>query len=379
MEVKLMPTLATTVDGIKLKNPFIIGSGPPGTNLNVIAKAFKEGWGAVIAKTVSLDASKVVNVSPRYAKLMARDGDEVSGWENIELISDRPFKIWLDEFKKCKDQFPDGILIASIMEEYNRDAWIEIVQRCQEAGVDGFELNFSCPHGLPERKMGAAMGQDCDVLEEVCAWVMGAAKKPVWAKMTPNITHIEDPSRAALAAGCQGISAINTIRCVMGINLETLRPEPSVEGYTTPGGYSSKAVRPIALRMVMEIAMLIRQEFPGRSLSGIGGIETGGDAAQFILAGADTCQVCTGVMKFGYECVKPMCDDLLAFMDKHKFETLADFKGKSLPYFTTHADLVAKQAQRKAAQKAAPKKVVAADGEWSGDSFVQQSDALSRG
>jgi dihydropyrimidine dehydrogenase (NADP+)/dihydropyrimidine dehydrogenase (NAD+) subunit PreA len=374
-----MPTLATTVDGITLKNPFIIGSGPPGTNLNVIAKAFKEGWGAVIAKTVSLDASKVINVSPRYAKLMAHDGEEVSGWENIELISDRPFKIWVEEFKKCKDQFPDGVLIASIMEEYNRDAWIEIVERCQDAGVDGFELNFSCPHGLPERKMGAAMGQDCDVLEEVCAWVVGAAKKPVWAKMTPNITHIEDPSRASLQAGCQGISAINTIRCVMGINLDTLRPEPSVEGYTTPGGYSSKAVRPIALRMVMEIAVLIQKEFPGRSLSGIGGIETGGDAAQFILAGADTCQVCTGVMKFGYECVKPMCDDLLAFMDKHKFETLADFKGKSLPFFTTHADLVGKQAQRKAAQKAAQKKVVTADGEWSGDSFVQQSDALSRG
>jgi len=374
-----MPTLATTVDGLKLKNPFIIGSGPPGTNLNVIGRALKEGWGAVIAKTVSLDASKVINVSPRYAKLMAHDGEEVTGWENIELISDRPFKIWVEEFKKCKDMFPDGVLIASIMEEYSKDAWVEIVERCQDAGVDGFELNFSCPHGLPERKMGAAMGQDCDILQEVCGWVMGAAKKPVWAKMTPNITHIEDPSRAALSAGCQGVSAINTIRCVMGINLDTLRPEPSVEGYSTPGGYSSKAVRPIALRMVMEIALLIRQEFPGRSLSGIGGIETGGDAAQFVLAGADTLQVCTGVMKFGYECVKPMCEELLAFMAKHKFETLADFKGKSLPFFTTHADLVLRQADRKAVQKAAAqKKTVSADGEWSGDSFVQQSDALSK-
>src|ERR1051325_10405075 len=139
----------------------------------------------------------------------------------------------------------------------------------------------------------------------------------------------------------------------MGVNLETLRPEPTVEGYTTPGGYSSKAVRPIALRMVMEIATMIRAEFPGRSLSGLGGIESGEDAAQFILLGSDTVQVCTGVMKFGYECVKPMCDQLLAFMAKHKFETLADFKGKSLPYFTTHADLVKKQTARKAAQKAA--------------------------
>jgi dihydropyrimidine dehydrogenase (NADP+)/dihydropyrimidine dehydrogenase (NAD+) subunit PreA len=376
-----MPTLAMTVDGLNLPNPFVIASGPPGTNLNVITKAFKEGWGAVIAKTVSLDASKVINVTPRYAKLYSSDRSEVIGWENIELISDRKFEIWLDEFKKCKDQFPDRVLIASVMEEYRKDAWIEIIERCEGAGVDAFELNFSCPHGLPERKMGAAMGENPEILEEVCGWVMGAAKKPVWAKMTPNVTHIEDPSRAALRAGCTGISAINTIRSVMGVDLETLRPEPSVEGCTTPGGYSSRAVKPIALRMVMEIAQLIRHEFPGRSLSAIGGVESGRDAAEFILLGADTVQVCTGVMKFGYEHVKPMCEELLAFMAKHRFETPADFKGKSLDFFTTHADLVKRQAERKAAQKAAvdAKKMVAADGEWSGENFVKQSDALARG
>src|SRR5258708_610680 len=374
-----MPTLATTVDGLKLPNPFIIGSGPPGTNLSVINRAFREGWGAVIAKTVSLDSSKVGNVTPRYAKLLSNDKQEIFGWENIELISDRPFSIWHDEFKKCKDAFPEGVLIASIMEEYQKDAWIEIVERCQDAGVDAFELNFSCPHGLPERKMGAAMGQNPEILEEVCGWVSSVAKKPVWAKMTPNITHIEEPTRAALRGGVQGVSAINTIRSVMGVNLDTLRPEPNVEGYTTPGGYSSKAVRPIALRMVMEIATMIRKEFPGRTLSVLGGIENGGDAAQFILLGSDTVQVCTGVMKFGYECVKPMCEELLAFMEKHKFETPADFKGKSLDYFTTHADLVRRQTERKAAQKAAAaKKVVTSDGEWTGDEFVKQSDALSR-
>jgi dihydroorotate dehydrogenase subfamily 1 len=378
-----MPTLTTTVDGLTLPNPFIIGSGPPGTNLNVIARAFREGWGGVIAKTVSLDSSKVVNVSPRYAKLHSNDG-EIIGWENIELISDRPFKIWLEEFKKCKDMFPDRILIASIMEEFNKDAWCEMVERCEEAGVDAFECNFSCPHGLPERKMGAAMGENPDILKEVVGWVMSAAKKPVWAKMTPNVTRIEDPSRAALAAGANGIAAINTIRSVCSVNLDTLRPEPNVEGYTTPGGYSSKAVRPIALRMVMEVAKLIQSEFPGRSISAIGGVETGEDAAQFILLGGDTVQVCTGVMKFGYGMVKPMCDQLLAFMEKHQFETLADFKGKSLEYFTTHADLVRRQTERKAAQKAAAdaeaaaKNMVASDAEWSGDDFVKQSQALAR-
>lgn len=379
--ITAMPTLATVVDGLRLPNPFVIASGPPGTNLSVINRAFREGWGAVVAKTVSLDASKVVNVSPRYSKLIARDNDEVIGWENIELISDRRFSVWLDEFKRCKDQNPDGVLIASIMEEYRKDAWMEIVERCQDAGVDAFELNFSCPHGLPERKMGSAMGENPDLLEEVTGWVMSAAKRPVWAKMTPNITRIEDPSRAALRAGCHGISAINTLRSVMGVNLETLRPEPTVEGYSTAGGYSSRAIRPIALRMVMEVAQMVRSEFPGRSVSGIGGIETGQDAAQFLLMGADTVQVCTGVMKFGYERIKSMYEELLSFMEKHNFQRIEDFKGHSLAYMTTHADLVARHAERKKGERVMGQKkemALGSDAEWSGDLFVRQSDALSR-
>ena len=373
-----MADLTTTVDGLTLPNPLVIGSGPPGTNANVIGKAFDEGWGGVICKTVSLDASKVVNVSPRYGRLRTAESKEIIGWENIELISDRPFETWIDEFKQIKDNYPERVLIASIMEEFRQEAWIEIVERCQDAGVDAFECNFSCPHGLPERRMGSAMGENPEILKEVCGWVTGAAKVPVWAKMTPNVTHIEDPTRASLAAGCHGISAINTIRSVIGVNLETLRPEPSVEGFTTPGGYSCKAVMPIALRMCMEIARLIRGEFPGRSLSGIGGVESGKDAAQFILLGCDTVQVCTHVMKVGYRCVHQMLDELAAFMDAHKFHTLADFRGHSLQYFTTHYDLVERQA---AARKAAKteSQAIRADHEWRGDDFVRQTDALSRG
>jgi dihydropyrimidine dehydrogenase (NADP+)/dihydropyrimidine dehydrogenase (NAD+) subunit PreA len=377
----IMATLETTVNGLKLPNPFVIGSGPPGTNANVICKALEEGWGAVICKTISLDAGKVVNVQPRYARLRSRQSGEIYGWENIELISDRSFETWLDEFKQVKDKFPDGVLIASIMEEYNRDAWHEIVERCQDAGCDAFELNMSCPHGLPERKMGAAMGENPDILLEVCGWVMEVAKRPVWAKMTPNVTHVEDPSRAALRAGCHGISAINTIRSVLGVDLDTLRPEPTVEGYTTLGGYSCQAVMPIALRMCMEIAKLIKEEFPERTLSGIGGIETGNDAAQFILLGCDTVQVCTGVMKFGYAIVKEMQDQLLAFMDKHRFERLENFKGHSLQFFTTHADLVKRQTEARAAKKAEHdrQKMIKSDEEWQGEDFVKQTDALSRG
>ena len=377
-----MANLSTTVNGLKLPNPFVIASGPPGTNASVIGKAFDEGWGAVICKTVSLDASKVVNVQPRYGRLRTAESKEIIGWENIELISDRPFETWIEEFKEVKDKYPEGVLIASIMEEYRKDAWVEIVERCQAAGVDAFECNFSCPHGLPERRMGSAMGENPEILEEVCRWVMSAAKVPVWAKMTPNVTHIEDPTRAALKAGCEGVSAINTIRSVIGVDLETLRPEPSVEGYTTPGGYSCKAVLPIALRMCMEIAQVIKKEFPGRTLSGIGGVESGNDAAQFILLGADTVQVCTYVMKVGYRCIHDMVKELSAFMDRHGFKTLADYKGHSLQYFTTHYDLVHRQTEaRKAAKAAAAKdgKVVKADHEWRGEDFVKQTDALARG
>src|SRR5688500_9777654 len=376
-----MATLETTVNGLKLPNPFVIGSGPPGTNANVIGKAFDEGWGAVVAKTISLDASKVINVAPRYARLKTETSKEIYGWQNIELISDRPFSVWIDEFKQLKDKYPDRIVIASIMEEYNKDAWVEIVERCQDTGIDAFELNFSCPHGLPERKMGAAMGQDCNIMEEVCRWVMGAANVPVWAKLTPNVTHIQDGCEAALRAGCQGVSAINTLLCVTSVDLDPLRPEPTVEGYTTPGGYSCTAVRPIALRMVKECAETIRDKFPnqGKSLSAIGGIESGKDAAQFILLGGDTVQVCTGVMKLGYDMVKRMKDELLSFMAQHNFERIEDFRGHSLQYFTTHADLVKRQAEAKAAAKAKANGMVTKDNEWHGDNFVKQSDALARG
>ena len=370
-----MPTLETTVDGLRLPNPFIIASGPPGTNGKVIGRALDEGWGAVVCKTVCLDSERIINVQPRYGLMRGQPtveepAGEIFGWENIELISDRPIETWIDEFKRLKDSHPEGVLIASIMEEYNRDAWHEIVTRCEEAGVDALELNMSCPHGLPERRMGSAMGEDPEVLEEVCGWVMQVATRPVWVKLTPNVTRIEEPARAALRAGCQGISAVNTIRCVIGVDLDTLRPEPTVEGYSTMGGYSGPAIRPIALRMCAEVAGVMRDEFPHRSLSGIGGIETGAHAAEYILLGCNTVQVCTGVMKMGYRCVAEMKAQLWKFMDQHKFERLDDFRGRSLPFLTSHAALVERQASVRRTRQA--------DSHWNGD-IVSQSDALSRG
>jgi dihydroorotate dehydrogenase subfamily 1 len=338
------PDLSIVVNGMKFENPFVLGSGPPGTNARVIAKSFDLGWGGCVIKTISLDASKVVNTAPRYAKLRSRETGEVVGFENIELISDRPFDVWIKELRQLKKDYPSKMLIASIMEEYRRDAWHEIVNRVQDTGVDAFELNLSCPHGLPERKMGMAMGEDPSICEEVVGWVKEVSKIPVWAKMTPNVTDPTAPAGAAVRAGADGISLINTILSVTGVDLTTLRPLPTVEGYAVPGGYSGQAVRPIALRQVMEVA----RHFPSVTVSGIGGIETGADAAQFILLGSHTVQICTGAMLRGYEIIDELKRDLAKIMADHKFEKVADMVGKSLPYFTTHADLVARQKAAKA-------------------------------
>lgn len=341
----MTPSLGIEVHGrMRFENPFLLASGPPGTNAKVIAKSFDLGWGGVVIKTISLDASKVINTAPRYGKLRAREQGEVVGFENIELISDRPFDTWLDELRQLKKAYPHKVLIASIMEEYRREAWHEIVRRVQETGVDGFELNLSCPHGLPERKMGMAMGEDPALVAEVCGWVREVATIPVWAKMTPNVGHVVEPASAAVQAGVHGISAINTILCVVGIDLRSLRPLPTVEGHSVPGGYSGQAVRPIALRQVMEIARAL----PGVPVSGMGGIETGRDAAEFLLLGAHTVQVCTGAMLRGYEIIAELKDDLARFMAEHEFTDLRQFIGRSLPFFSTHRDLVARQKQARA-------------------------------
>ncbi len=366
----MQPSLSILVnDRIQFDNPFMLASGPPGTNGKVIAKSFDLGWGGVVIKTISLDSSKVINTAPRYGKLRSRETGEVIGFENIELISDRPFDIWLDELRQLKKNYPKHVLIASIMEEYRRDAWHEIVRRVQETGVDGFELNLSCPHGLPERKMGMAMGENPDLVNEVCGWVKEVATLPVWAKMTPNVGHVTEPAGAALKAGVDGISAINTILSIIGIDMKTLRPMPTVEGYTVPGGYSGQAVRPIALRQVMEIA----RAFPGVTLSGMGGIETGADAAQFLLLGSHTVQVCTGAMLRGYEIIAELKADLSKFMVDHEFTDLRQVIGKSLGFFSTHADLVSRQKQAKADRAVASNR----DAEtWKG-AIARETEALT--
>ena len=366
--------LSITVNGMKFDNPFVLGSGPPGTNGKVIARSYDLGWGGMVCKTFSLDASKVINTAPRYAKHRGRASEEVIGFQNIELISDRPYQDWLDDLTQLKKQYPNKILIASIMEEYNKDTWQRITREVQDTGVDGFELNLSCPHGLPERKMGMAMGENPDIVEEVVGWVKQVSRLPVWAKMTPNVGSPTVPAAAALRGGADGIAMINTILSVTGIDLKTLRPLPTVEGYSVPGGYSGQAVRPIALRQVMEVA----RANPGVEISGIGGIETGTDAAQFMLLGASTVQVCTGAMLRGYEIISELKEELAKFMTDQKFTNLREFVGKSLPYFTTHHDLVDRQKAARDAKEAARAKKNPMDVEtWKGDIAKETSTLVT--
>lgn len=367
--------LSIVVNGLKFENPYLLASGPPGTNGKVIAKSYDLGWGGMVCKTFSLDASKVINTAPRYAKLRGRASEEVIGFENIELISDRPYEHWIDDLTQLKKSYPTKMLVASVMEEYSKAAWQRIVREVQATGIDAFELNLSCPHGLPERKMGMAMGENPDIVEEVVGWVKEVSKVPVWAKMTPNVGNPTVPAAAALRGGADGISMINTILSVIGIDLKTLRPLPTVEGHSVPGGYSGQAVRPIALRQLMEVA----RANPGVEISGMGGIETGLDAAQFFLLGASTVQVCTGAMLRGYEIIDGLKEELAKFLVDHKFENLRQVVGKSLPYFTTHHDLVDRQKQARESKESARAKVgTGRDVEtWKGEIAKETNDLVT--
>ncbi|HLA13126.1 MAG TPA: NAD-dependent dihydropyrimidine dehydrogenase subunit PreA [Pyrinomonadaceae bacterium] len=362
--------LSINVNGMKFPNPFLLGSGPPGTNARVIAKSFDAGWGGAVAKTISLECAKVVNVVPRYGKLRSNISGEVIGFENIELISDRPIEVWLDEFRQIKKEYPDHFLIASVMEEYEKSRWQELTRMVQETGVDAFELNFSCPHGMTERRMGSEMGEHPDLTEEVTRWVTEVATVPVWAKMTPNITNIKEPSLAAVKGGAVGISAINTILSVIGVDLETLRPMPTVEGHTVPGGYSSQAVRPIALRMVSQLALGLPKEV---SISGIGGIQNSHDALEFMLLGASTVQICTGVMLHGVKMIDELKEGTEKFMRDKGFNSLEEIIGQSLQYFSTHMDLV----QKMKAAKRSKAGEASRDNEWAQKDITEKTAELT--
>jgi dihydropyrimidine dehydrogenase (NAD+) subunit PreA len=326
------PDLAVNFAGIKSPNPFWLASAPPTNTGEQIMRAFDAGWGGAVWKTMG---AQVTNTSSRYSST-DWNGQRMMGFSNIELISDRPLDVNLRELAEVKKRYPKQALIASLMVESTREAWHAVVQQAEDAGADGLELNFGCPHGMNERGMGSAVGQVPEYTEMITAWVKEKAKTPVIVKLTPNISDIRTVARAAKRGGADALAAINTINSITSINLDTLMPQPDVDGRSSHGGYSGPAVKPIALNMVQQVMSDPESMLP---ISGIGGIATWRDAAEFILLGSGTVQVCTAVMHFGYRIVEDMLDGLENWMSEKGFQSIEDFRGLSLPKMTEWKDL----------------------------------------
>ncbi len=318
-----MADLRSNLAGIKSPNPFWLASAPPTNSGYQIMKAFDAGWGGAVWKTLGVP---VQNVSSRYGAVNYRDRRMV-GFNNIELITDRPLADNLKEIEEVKKYFPDHAVIASLMVQ-SKEEWHQIVKDVQNAGCDGIELNFGCPHGMCERGMGSAVGQEPAVLQTITEWVMEVAKVPVIVKLTPNISDITEPAKAASAAKADAISLINTIQSIVGVDLDNLVPYPIVDGQSTNGGYCGPAVKPIALNMVKNCA---QDPNVGLPISGIGGIETWKDAAEHILLGASNVQVCTAVMHYGFGIIREMTSGLEQYMNDKGFATIDDMVGKALP------------------------------------------------
>ena len=326
-----MADLSIDFAGIRSPNPFWLASGPPTNTGAQVARAFEMGWGGAVWKTIG---EPVVNVSSRLGGL-DEGGQRMVGLTNIELISDRPVETNFLEIEDVKKRFPDRAVIASLMFG-SRDEWRAAVRRSEDAGVDGLELNFGCPHGMCERGMGSAIGQEPEVLRRITSWVKEAARVPVLVKLTPNITDITEPAVAAVEAGADGLVLINTVRSLVGVDLDRLVPVPDVAGRGSPGGYSGPAVKPIALRMVCDLARDDRITVP---ISGLGGVATWQDAAEFIALGSTSVQVCTAVMHHGYRIVEDMIDGMANYLDEKKMASVRDLVGVAAGRVTDWGEL----------------------------------------
>ena len=317
---------------IDAPNPFWLASGPTTNTGQQVMRAFDAGWGGAVWKTIG---DPIKNTSPRYSSV-DWNGMRMMGLNNIELISDRTLEANLRELAEVKKYYPYHPIVASLMVESKREAWHEIVQRAEDAGVDGLELNFSCPHGMNERGMGSAVGQVPEYTEKITAWVKEKARTPVLVKLSPNITDVRLIAAAARQGGADGLSAINTISSITGIDLDTLVPHPNVDGVSTHGGYCGPAVKPIALNLVQQIMSDPAAALP---LSGMGGISNWRDAVEFMLLGCGTVQVCTAAMHYGYRVVEDMTEGLENWMRTKGFATLEDFRGLSLGKITDWSHL----------------------------------------
>jgi dihydropyrimidine dehydrogenase (NAD+) subunit PreA len=328
-----MADISTNFLGIRSPNPFWLASAPPTDKKYNVLRALEAGWGGVVWKTLG---TQVKNVSSRYSAV-DYNGTRVMGFNNIELISDRPLDINLKEIREVLKEFPDRAMVVSLMADNSRECWHELIKKVEDTGAHGLELNFGCPHGMTERGMGAAVGQDPEIARMVVEWVMEAATIPVITKLTPNVHSVVPTGRASVEAGSDALSLINTIQSITGIDLDTFVPNPYVAGKSVYGGYCGPAIKPIALKM---LATITQDRITGKvPVSGIGGISTWKDAVEFILLGATSLQVCTAVMKHGFRIIEDLCEGMSNWMDEKGFKTINDFRGLSIPSLTQWEEL----------------------------------------
>ncbi len=326
-----MANLKSTFLGIESPNPFWLASAPPTDKAYNVNRAFEAGWGGVVWKTLGEDGPPIVNVSgPRYSALHSNDR-RVIGFNNIELITDRPLQTNLDEIRQIKRDWPDRAVVVSVMLPMNEEAWAKHLPMIEDTGADGFELNFGCPHGMSERGMGAAVGQVPEYIQMATEWAKNATSLPVIVKLTPNVASILPPAKAAQAGGADAVSLINTINSIMRVDYDTLTMYPTTAGMGTHGGYCGEAVKPIALNMVAEIART--QETSRLPISGIGGVTDWRDAVDFLALGASNVQVCTAAMVYGFRIIDDLADGLSTFLDD-KGITLDELIGKAVPSVT---------------------------------------------
>ncbi len=327
-----MADLSVEFAGIKSPNPFWLASAPPTNTGDQVMRAFDTGWGGAVWKTLG---NPIVNVSSRFGGI-DYGNTRLMGLNNIELITDRPLEVNLREIREVKRRYPKHALIASLMVE-TKEEWREIIRKVEDAGVDGLELNFGCPHGMCERGMGSAVGNEPKVLEEIARWAVELASTPVIVKLTPNVGDITEPGEAVVRSGAHAISLINTVKSLMGVDLERMVPLPRVGGASTNGGYCGPAVKPIALHLVSQLA---RHPRCGKlPISGIGGIATWRDAAEFMALGSTTVQVCTAVMHYGYRIVEDMIEGLSDWLDEHGMKSVNELIGRAVPRYLEWGDL----------------------------------------
>jgi dihydropyrimidine dehydrogenase (NAD+) subunit PreA len=314
--------------GIKSPNPFWLASAPPTDKKINVLRALEAGWGGVVWKTLG---PQVKNVSSRYSAVNY-GGKRIMGFNNIELISDRPLSINLKEIREILKEFPDRAMVVSLMAENSREAWHELIKQTEDTGAHGIELNFGCPHGMSERGMGSAVGQNPEIAKRIVEWVMEKATIPVITKLTPNVHSVTPTATAVAQAGTNGLSLINTIQSITGVDLDTFEVRPNVGGQSAYGGYCGPAVKPIALKFLHSLSK--NATFNKIPISGIGGVTTWQDAVEFMLLGATNVQVCTAVMKYGFRIIEDFTSGLSNWMDEKKFKSIDDFVGLSVKKVT---------------------------------------------